>query len=170
MDPELAAAERQLAEKCEELRRATRTTLTRTIAKLSLPAFEQLVWLLLDRLGHRDISLVRRLDKKSYFTCLRASLKLVVAVCGGAIEDGKEAVQDLRAEIQKNGARAGMLFANGTIAESALGEARESGPPLSLYDAGQIAELCASRSLGVIRAQMPVEYYDIEFFADLLEG
>ena len=170
LDPELAAAERQVAERCDDLRRATRTSVARLISKLGAAAFEQVVWLLLDRLGHREIALLRRADRKAYLGCVRTPMRLCAAVHVGNVDDGKQAVVDLRAEIQRIGARAGMLFASGSVPESAFNEAREPGPPLSLYDANQVAELCATRSLGVLRENIPVDYLDIEFFSDLLEG
>jgi hypothetical protein len=170
LDPELAAAERQVAERCDDLRRATRTSVARLISKLGPAAFEQVVWLLLDRLGHREITLIRRVDRKGYLACVRTPLRLVAAVHLGNIDDGRQAVLDLRTEIQRIGARAGMLFASGNVPESAFNEAREPGPPLSLYDSNQVAELCASRNLGVLRENIPVDYLDIEFFSDLLEG
>jgi hypothetical protein len=170
LDSDLAAAERQVAERCEDLRKATRASVARLIAKLGMASFEQVVWLLLDRLGHREIALIRRSDRRAYLACVRAPHRLVAAVHLGNVDDGRQAVLDLRTEIQRIGGRAGMLFASGNVAESAVNEAREPGPPISLYDATQIAELCASRSLGVLRENIPVDYLDIEFFSDLLEG
>jgi hypothetical protein len=170
LEAELAAAEQQVAERCEDLRRATRASVAHLVAKLGGATFEQLVWLLLDRLGHREIALLRRSERRAYLACVRTPLRLCAAVHVGNVEDGRQAVLDLRAEIQRIGARAGMLFSSGSVPESTLHEAREPGPPLSLYDANQVAELCASRSLGVIRENIPVDYLDIEFFSDLLEG
>jgi hypothetical protein len=170
LDAELVAAERQVAERCDDLRRATRTSVARLIAKLGPASFEQVVWLLLDRLGHREIAQLKRADRRIYLACVRTPMRLCAALHVGNVDDGKQAVLDLRAEIQRIGARAGMLFASGSIPESAVNEAREPGPPLSLYDASQVAELCATRSLGVVRGNVPVDYLDIEFFSDLLEG
>jgi hypothetical protein len=170
LDPDLATAERHVAERCDELRRATRTSVARLISKLGAAAFEQVVWLLLDRLGHREIALLRRAERRAYLACVRTPLRLCAAAHVGTVVDGRQAVLDLRAEINRIGARAGMLFSSGSVPESAFTEAREPGPPLSLYDANQVAELCASRNLGVLRENVPVDYLDIEFFSDLLEG
>jgi hypothetical protein len=169
LEAELLAAERGLAERAEDVRRATRAALGRMVGRLNAQAFEQLAWLLLERLGHRELQLVRRADGMTHLTCARPQLKLSVALRAGNL-DGPKAVADLRAEVSRNGTRAGMLLVSGHIEEAAIAAAREPGPPISLYDGPQVAELCATRGLGVVRALAPIDYFDLEFFADLLES
>jgi hypothetical protein len=172
LEADVLTAERSLAERAEELRRATRASLARFVGRLNSAAFEQFGWLLIERLGHRDPQLVRRVDGTSYLSCTRPQLKLIVALRAGGLEAGaaRRAVVDLRTEVQRGASRGGILFVSGRLDEAAVAEAREPGPPVSLYDGPQIADLCVSRGVGVLRGHVPVDYLDVEFFADLLEG
>jgi HB1, ASXL, restriction endonuclease HTH domain/Restriction endonuclease len=173
LDPDLAQVERELADKAARQREATRMALRRRLGRLPPPAFEALVRVLLDKLGVTGVELVRRGDGVAYFGGARqlgaGTLKTLVAVRAGEGEINRRAVGELRAGLQARGYDEGLLLGGGRLGGDGAAELK-SGSGVVVHDGLSLATLLVKHGLGVRRLQLPVDYLDLEFLAELSEG
>ena len=173
LDGELVTAERELAERRSKLRDATVQALRRRIVRLAPPAFEALALAAADRLGLSTLELVRRGEGVAYFGGQRkiglGGTRVLLALRPHEAEISRRAVGELRAGLEAKGFDAGILLAGGRAGEEGLRELQES-RAVTVYDGAALAELCLQFGIGVKRAQMPVEYFDIDFFLELSES
>jgi hypothetical protein len=173
LDPELAQAERDLADKAARQREATRMALRRRLGRLPPPAFEALVRVLLDKIGVTGVEVVRRGDGVVYFGGARqlgaGSLKTLVAVRAGEGEINRRAVGELRAGLQARGFDEGLLVGGGRLGGDGAAELK-AGSGVVVHDGLSLATLLVKHGLGVRRLQLPVDYLDLEFLAELSEG
>jgi hypothetical protein len=173
VEGELLATERALAQSAEGLRKATRQTIVRRLARLPGPAFETLARLLLERLGFGGLEMVKRTTEALYLGCSRprgaSDVRTLVSIRAG-VEQGRRAVGELRAGVQAKGLFDGLLVAAGKILPEATTEAGTQGPTVELWDGEHVAEKLHQLGVGIVRAQLPIEYLDGDFFADLQEG
>ena len=58
----------------------------------------------------------------------------------------------------------------GRLAEDAIAEWKQPGPPLEMADGAAMAETCIRHGVGVINAMVSVDFVDADFFADIAEG
>jgi hypothetical protein len=62
------------------------------------------------------------------------------------------------------------LLLAGRLAEDAIAEWKQPGPPLEVADGAAMAETCVRHGVGVINAMVSVDFVDADFFAELQEG
>jgi hypothetical protein len=171
LEPDLLALEEQLVQRAETHARETRLALRRRLSKLPLPALENLARLLLERLGYTDIERVKRVEATGYLTARAKQGALVqrmlVGVRSGAEEAGRRAVGELRAGVSAKQLDAGLLLCVTRCGAEAEREARQPGPPCTVYDGDAFAEALIASGVGVLRVSLPVAYLDPEFFAEL---
>jgi hypothetical protein len=173
LESELYGAERELAERLTRLREQVRVALRRRIGRLPPGAFELLTRALCDKMGLPSLELVRRGDGVAYFGGARSigagAVRTLVAVRPGEAELNRRAVGELRAGLQARGYEEGVLFAGGRLSGEAQAELK-AGAGVRVYDGAQVALLCARHGVGVRRALAPVDYLDLDFFAEITEG
>lgn len=58
----------------------------------------------------------------------------------------------------------------GRLADEALAEWRQAGPPLEIADGAALAETCVRHGVGVLTSTVSVDFVDGDFFAELAEG
>ena len=172
VDPELLGVERQMAERLEALRKATRQGMVRRLARLTTPAFETLAKLLLERLGFGGLETVKRTTEGLYLAVSRPrsgpEARTLVSIRAGA-EQGRRAVGELRAGVQAKAMTEGLLVTCGRLLPDAAQEAGTAGPPVELWDGEHVAGDLLKLGIGLVRTVMPLEYLDADFFADISE-
>jgi hypothetical protein len=170
LEPELAAVERELAEKAARLRDMTRNTLRRRLPRLAPAAFEALGRALVDKLGISQLELVRRGEGVAYFGGVRTpgatTLKVLVAMRAGDAEISRKAVGELKAGMQIRAYDEGLLLAAGRPSAEGTAEAK-SAPNLTVHDGLSMASLSCKHGLGVRRLLVPVEVLDVELLQEL---
>ena len=77
---------------------------------------------------------------------------------------------ELRAGVRARNADEGVLLLAGRLAEEAIREWKQPGPPIEVVDGPAVAEACARHGVGVVNAQVSVDFVDADFFAELSEG
>jgi hypothetical protein len=98
-----------------------------------------------------------------------AQHKTLVAVRPGEAEISRRAVGELRAGLAARGFDAGILLAAGRASGEALAELK-AGTGVTVYDGQALAGLLAKHGVGLKRGLIPVEYLDLELFAELSEA
>ena len=172
LDTELVQAERELADRAARLRDATRAAIRRRLGRMVPGAFETLGRALCEKLGIGGLELVRRGDGVTYWGGARqsgvATVRTLVAFRAGEGEINRRAVGELRAGLAAKGYDEGLLFGAGRPNAEALAELKHGG--VSLHDGGAMSNLLYKHGLGVRRVAMPIDYLDLDFFAELTEG
>jgi len=172
LDPELLQAERDLAGASARLREATRAAVRRRLGRMSPAAFDALGRTLADKLGITGLELLRRGEGVTYWGGTRpagvGTVRTLVAFRAGEGEVNRRAVGELRAGLAAKGYDEGILLSAGRPNGEAIAELKAGG--VTLYDGAALAALVIKHGLGVRRVTMPVDYLDVEFFAELQEG
>src|SRR5262249_55606121 len=127
---------------------------------------------LLEALGLESIELVRRGEGVCYLGGTRqvgaVRLRMLIALRPGEPEVGRRAVGELRAGLAAKGYDQGLLLSPSRLADD--GVTGLNAPPSAVPKRGPaMAALCAEHGLGVRRMHLPVDYLDLDFFAELTE-
>lgn len=172
LEPELGRAERELHERSERLREATRAAIRRRIGRMSPPSFEVLVRTLLERMGLGAIDLVRRGEGVAYFGAARPAgveiARALVAVRPGESPIDRRAIGELRAGLKVRGFGEGWLLAAGPMSPDATAELKAGGQ-VTVYDGAALSALLLVHRLGVKRLMMPLDYLDVELWSELTD-
>ncbi len=172
LEPDLQNAERELLDRLNRTREATRVALRRRVKVLPPSAFELLMRLLLERMGMISAELIKRGDAVAYYagSVTRGArvIKTLAAVRPGEGELTREAVGELRAGLKLRGFEEGLLLCAGRASSAALAE-MNAGPGIELYDQDPLTDLLIRHQIGVRRMSLPIEYLDLDLFAELLE-
>ena len=173
VDGELLAVERQMSERLDALKRATRQGMVRRLGRLSPPAFETLAKLLLERLGYGGLETVKRTTEGLYLAVSQPrsgpEARTLVSIRSGA-EQGRRAVGELRAGVLAKAMSDGLLVTAGRLLPEATQEAGTAGPPVELWDGEHVGNDMLKLGIGLVRTVMPIEYLDADFFADISEN
>lgn len=173
-DAELERAELVFGEARRALRERTIASLERRIADLSGPAFEALARVLIQREGFGPATFVKRVEGTVYVEALRGRgarpSKTLIALRSGGGTAGRRAIGELRAGIRMRNQDEGLLMLGGRLGEDAIGEWKQDGRPIEIADGHAMAETCIRHGLGVLNAQVSVDFVDADFFAELAEG
>ena len=173
-DGELERAEQVFGEARRALRERTVAALERRIAELPGPAFEALARVLLQREGFGPATFVKRVEGTIYVEALRGRgsrpSRSLVGLRPGSTSAGRRAIGELRAGIRARNQDEGVLLLAGRLAEDAIAEWKQAGPPVEIADGQAIAETCIRHGVGVINAMVSVDFVDADFFAELAEG
>ncbi|HRI51620.1 MAG TPA: HTH domain-containing protein, partial [Pseudomonadota bacterium] len=172
LEPELYNAERELLDRLNRTREATRVALRRRLRGLPAGAFELLMRLLLERLGMLGAELIKRGEGVAYYSGQSQrgarSQKVLVAVRPGEAELTREAVGELRAGVRLRGFDEGLLLCAGRASSAAITEA-SAVPALDIYDQDALTDLLIRNQLGVRRMHLPIDYLDAELLGELSE-
>jgi hypothetical protein len=173
-DAEVERAELVFGEARRALRERTLASLERRIAELSPPVFEALARVLLQREGFGPATFVKRIEETIYVEALRGRgarpSKALIALRSGGTTAGRRAVGELRAGIGKRGQDEGLLMLGGRLDGEAISEWKKAVPPVEIADGQAMAEICIRHGIGVISANVSVDFVDADFFAELSEG
>jgi hypothetical protein len=173
-DGELERAEQVFGEARRALRERTVAALERRIAELPASAFEALARVLLQREGFGPATFVKRVDGTIYVEAMRGRgarpSKCLVGLRFGSSSGGRRAIGELRAGIRARGQDEGVLMLAGRLAEDAIAEWKQPGPPIEIADGPALAETCIRHGVGVINTMVSVDFVDADFFADIAEG
>jgi hypothetical protein len=174
LDGELAALEDGLAQKADALARETRNALRRRIAKLPVHALTQLARVFLERTGHTEVEIVKRVEQTTYLSARArrgaVTARVMVGVRAGSEEGGRRAVGELRAGVMAKQLDEGVLLLCTRLGQEGEKELRQPGPPILALDGDAFAEALVTAGVGVMRVAMPIAYLDADFFAELTEG
>jgi hypothetical protein len=173
-DSELERAEQVFGEARRALRERTVAALERRIAELPAPAFEALARVILQREGFGPATFVKRVEGTIYVEALRGRgtrpSRCLVGLRPGATSAGRRAIGELRAGIRARNQDEGVLLLGGRLAEDAIAEWKQPGPPVEIADGQAVAETCIRHGVGVINTMVSVDFVDADFFAELSEG
>jgi len=173
-DAELEKAEQVFGEARRALRERTMAALERRLAELSPGAFEAIARVLLQREGFGPTTFVKRVEGTIYVEALRGRgmrpAKCLIALRPGTAPAGRRAIGELRAGIRARNHDEGLLMLGGRLADEAIAEWKQSGPPLEIADGPALAETCARHGVGVLTASVNVDFVDADFFSELVEG
>ena len=173
-DAELERAEQVFGEARRALRERTAAALERRIAELPASAFEALARVLLQREGFGPATFVKRVEGTIYVEALRGrgprSSKCLAGFRFGPSSAGRRAIGELRVGIKARGQDEGLLMLAGRLAEDAVAEWKQPGPPIEIADGPAMAETCIRHGVGIINAMVSVDFVDADFFADIAEG
>lgn len=172
LEPELYGAERDMLDRVNRTREATRVALRRRLRVMPPGPFELLMRLLMEKLGFVGAELVKRGEGVAYYggTCNRGSrsVKLLCAVRPGENEVSREAVGELRAGVRLRNYDEGLMLCGGRLSSTALAEAGAQ-PGIDVYDQDALTDLLIRFQLGVRRMLLPLDYLDTELFNELLD-
>ena len=70
----------------------------------------------------------------------------------------------------KRGQDEGLIMLAGRLGEDAISEWKKAAPPIEIADGQAMAETCIRHGIGVINANVSVDFVDADFFAELAEG
>ncbi len=173
-DGELERAEQVFGEARRALRERTVAALERRIAELPGPAFEALARVLLQREGFGPATFVKRVEGTIYVEALRGRgsrpSRSLVGLRPAGTSAGRRAIGELRAGIRARNQDEGVLLLAGRLAEDAIAEWKQAGPPVEIADGQAMAETCIRHGVGVINTMVSVDFVDADFFAELAEG
>ncbi len=101
----------------------------------------------------------------------RDARRAASSACGSARRSGgRRAIGELRVGIRARGQDEGLLMLAGRLAEDAIAEWKQPGPPIEIADGPALAETCIRHGVGVINAMVSVDFVDADFFAEIAEG
>ena len=173
-DVELERAEQVFGEARRALRERTMAAIERRLAELAPGAFEAVARVLLQREGFGPTTFVKRVDGTIYVEALRGRgsrpAKCLIALRPGAAAAGRRAIGELRAGIWARNHDEGVLMLAGRLGEDGISEWKQPGPPLEIADGSALAETCVRHGIGVVSANVSVDFVDADFFAELAEG
>jgi hypothetical protein len=171
---DLERAEYVFGEARRALRERTVAALEQRLCDLSPPAFEAIGRLLFQREGFGPATFVKRVDGTIYLEALRGRgsrpSPCLLGLRPGGASAGRRAIGELRAGIRARNQDEGLLMLAGRLADDAIGEWRQPGPPVEIVDGTAMAESCLRHGVGVINATVSVDFVDADFFAELSEG
>jgi hypothetical protein len=172
LEPDLYGAERDLLDRLNRTREATRVALRRRLRTMPPGPFELFMRLLLERIGMVGAELVKRGEGVAYYggLCSRGSRspKVLCAIRPGEAEVSREAVGELRAGMRLRGYDEGLMLCSARLSSAALAEAGAA-PGIDVYDQDALTDLLVRHQLGVRRMQLPIDYVDTELFNELLD-
>jgi restriction endonuclease Mrr len=173
-DAELERAEQVFGDARRALRERTVAALERRISELPGPAFEALARVLLQREGFGPATFVKRVEGTIYVEALRGRgsrpSRCLVGLRPAGSSAGRRAIGELRAGIRARNQDEGVLLLAGRLAEDAIAEWKQAGPPVEIADGQAMAETCIRHGVGVINTMVSVDFVDADFFAELAEG
>jgi hypothetical protein len=173
-DLDLERAEHVFGEARRALRERTLAGLEQRLTELSPSAFEAIARVLLQREGFGPATFVKRVEGTVYLECLRGRgarpSRCLVALRPGGSSAGRRSVGELRAGIRARNQDEGVLLLAARLAEDAIAEWKQPGPPIEVADGAALAETCVRHGVGVTNATVSVDFVDADFFAELQEG
>jgi restriction endonuclease Mrr len=173
-DADLERSEHVFGEARRALRERTLAALEQKLTELAPGAFEALARVLLQREGFGPATFVKRVEGTVYLETLRGRgfrpSKCLVALRSGGASAGRRSVGELRAGVKARNQDEGLLVLAARLGDDAIAEWKQAGPPIEVVDGPALAEACVRHGVGVISANVSVEFVDADFFAELTEG
>jgi hypothetical protein len=173
-DMDLERAEYVFGEARRALRERTLAGLEQRLSELAPSAFEAIARVLLQREGFGPATFVKRVEGTIYLEALRGRgsrpSRCLIGLRPGNVAAGRRAIGELRAGIRARGQDEGVLMLAGRLAEDAISEWRQPGPPIEVVDGAAMADTCVRHGVGVVNATVSVDFVDADFFAEIAEG
>jgi hypothetical protein len=173
-DADLEKAEYVYGEARRAVRERTLAALEQRLGELAPSSFEAIARVLLQREGFGPATFVKRVEGTIYVEALRGRgfrpSRTLVALRPGMTAAGRRAVGELRAGIRARNQDEGILLLAGRLADEAIAEWKQPGPPIEVVDGPAMAESCVRHGVGVISAAVALDLIDADFFAELSEG
>lgn len=168
----------------EQLREGTLRALTEQLVQLPHRSVGELILVLLDRMGAKNVEFLRRPGAHGSEIHLSASfggvgfgsssfgpgpVKTAIVIRRDGRDVGRERVTELRGALHHYGpAGHGWLITTGQVLSGAREEAQSSGAsPVSLTGRNELAELCLTFGVGVRPLRVEVPTVDLELFEGL---
>jgi len=174
---ELIRFEQDAQAAVDRYRDAARRALAGKLQKdMSGPALVELLFLVLERMGFRDIKPVRRAGLpggESHFSALHLTggdeIRTAIVLRRDGREIGRERVIDLRGSLHHYGpANAGWLITTGQVLSGAREEASAPGTiPIALYDSLAFAQLLEKHDVAVVKTRIELPLPDVELLETL---
>jgi hypothetical protein len=173
-DTDLEKAEHVFGEARRALRERTIAAIEQRMGELTPAAFEAIARVLLQREGFGPATFVKRVETTVYLEALRGRgfrpSKCLIALRAGSTSAGRRAIGELRAGIRARNQDEGLIVLAGRMADDAISEWKQPGPPVEVVDGPALAETCVRHGVGVVSANVSVEFVDADFFAEISEG
>jgi hypothetical protein len=162
----------------ERYRDAARRVLSSKLQKdMSGPALVELLLLVLDRIGFKDVRPVRRAGLpggESHFSAIHVTaggeeIRTAIVLRRDGREIGRERVIDLRGSLHHYGpAASGWLLTTGQVLSGAREEASAPGTtPITLFDSVGFARLLEENDVAVIKTKISLPIADVELLETL---
>ncbi|MGZ3474187.1 MAG: restriction endonuclease, partial [Polyangiales bacterium] len=162
----------------ERYRDASRRVLSSKLQKdMSGPALVELLLLVLDRIGFKDVRPVRRAGLpggESHFSAIHVTaggeeIRTAIVLRRDGREIGRERVIDLRGSLHHYGpASAGWLLTTGQVLSGAREEASAPGTtPITLFDSVGFARLLEENDIAVVKTKIALAIPDVELLETL---
>ncbi|MCB9542802.1 MAG: restriction endonuclease [Myxococcales bacterium] len=167
------ALEAQVQEALAEQRELVRRDLLGRVGDLGDAAFEQVVVMLLERLGHHAVEVVHRQPGSVALTMARDAEaagpeKIAVVARRSWNPISADTVRRLRDTLVHFEADSGLVLTVGTFAPAARSEAKLDGQAhVRLIDGAGFAALLHDHGIGLASHQPVMRYVDVAFFASL---
>jgi hypothetical protein len=173
-DLDLERAEHVFGEARRALRERTLAGLEQRLSELSPSAFEAIARVLLQREGFGPATFVKRVEGTIYLEALRGRgarpSRCLIALRPGGVSAGRRSIGELRAGIRARNQDEGVLLLAARLADDAVAEWKQPGPPIEVADGPALAETCVRHGVGVVNTMVSVDFVDADFFAELQEG
>lgn len=173
-DTDLEKAEHVFGEARRALRERTMAAIEQRMGELAPAAFEAIARVLLQREGFGPATFVKRVETTVYLEALRGRgfrpSKCLIALRAGSSAAGRRAIGELRAGIRARNQDEGLIILASRLADDAISEWKQPGPPVEVVDGPALAETCVRHGVGVVSANVSVEFVDADFFAEISEG
>ncbi|MBN1609858.1 MAG: restriction endonuclease [Polyangiaceae bacterium] len=179
LDPELARLERELSGILDRCAEASRRSLLRRLQELPQRAIGELVLLVLERAGMRQLQVVKRpgnhggdLQLSGRQETAAGLVPTAVVVRRDGREVGRERVTELRGSLHHYGpAAAGWLVTTGQVLSGAREEAASpGGAPIALTDGIGLVRLCEQNGVAVQRVPLTLSMPDLDLLESLKSG
>lgn len=173
-DMDLERAEHVFGEARRALRERTLAGLEQRLTELTPSGFEAIGRVLLQREGFGPATFVKRVEGTIYLEALRGRgsrpSRCLIGLRPGTMPAGRRAIGELRAGIRARNQDEGVLLLAGRLAEDAISEWRQPGPPIEVIDGSAMADTCIRHGVGVVNTMVSVDFVDADFFAEISEG
>jgi restriction endonuclease Mrr len=176
LDGEALRIERDLQGLAQRYRDAVRRSFLRRLSELPQRAFNELVQLVLERLGYSNIKSVRRAGShqseqhfSARFSGGNGDGAVAIVIRRDGRDLGRERVTELRGALHHYGpASSGVLVTTGQALGGAREEAQALGAaPVKLIDGAMLGRLADEQGIGLMHSGLRLPFLDADLFDSL---
>ena len=170
LSADLLRAEQEAVAAVECYREAARKSFVRKLQELPPHAFIELVLLVLERVGLRNVRVAKRAAAANHEAHFSGTLDTGAGQVNAALvvrrdgrEIGRDRVAELRGALHHYGPAAmGWIVTAGSVPFGAREEAASGTSPIILYDGNGLAKLCEEFDVAVKRTTLPICVPDLD--------
>jgi hypothetical protein len=179
LDKDLLRLEKEMWTAIEKYRELLRQRLGRKIAELPHKAFAEFAFLVLERLGYKRLSVVKRpgahaseLHLSGVLVAGGSETPVAIVVRKDGRDIGRERVTELRGSLHHYGSCSlGVLVTAGQVLSGARDEAAVAGAtPVTFLDGATIASLCEQFGIATIPMNLSLSVPDLDLFDVVRSG